>query len=166
MIIKQLQAGDANDYQKLRLQGLKDHPTAFGSSYEEEKEYTVEAYQSRLQSKDVFTFGAFENEKLVGVVTLVKERKLKLRHRANIYAMYVAPDTRGKGIGKALLEEAIRKAKSLKGIEQIYLSVESTNEPAKKLYSSVGFEVFGQDKRAMKINDSYYNEDHMVLFLS
>lgn len=61
--------------------------------------------------------------------------------------------------------EAIKKANSLSGIEQIYLSVVTTNEPAKKLYVSLGFEFFGRGKRALKFDHTYYDEDHMVLFL-
>ena len=52
--------------------------------------------------------------------------------------MYVSPSKRGLGIGKALMEEAIKKAKSIEGLEQVYLAVVSTNESAKKLYSFIG----------------------------
>lgn len=45
--------------------------------------------------------------------------------------MYTKPAKRGGGIGKALLNKAIEKAYTLEGIEQIYLTVVSTNVPAK-----------------------------------
>lgn len=32
-------------------------------------------------------------------------------------------------------------------------------------YSSLGFEVFGTEKKAMKYNNIYFDENHMVLFL-
>ena len=51
--------------------------------------------------------------------------------------MYVSPEKRGSGIGKALVREAIKKAKELKDVEQVYLTVITTNEPAKKLYSLI-----------------------------
>ncbi|MGM7722920.1 GNAT family N-acetyltransferase [Metabacillus sp. Hm71] len=69
------------------------------------------------------------------------------------------------GAGKCLMQEAIKKAKEMVEIEQIYLTVMSTNHSAKRLYSSLGFEIFGTDKRAIKLNDTYFNEDLMVLFL-
>ena len=45
------------------------------------------------------------------------------------------------------MEEAIKKAKGIEGLEQIYLAVVSTNVSAIKLYSLMGFEVFGIEKR-------------------
>lgn len=165
MNIRLLQSSDAEEYRKLRLVALQKHPSAFASSYEEEKDRSAAIYGERFQSEESFTFGAFEEEKLIGSVTLLKETKFKLKHRALIVAMYVTNDSRGKGVGKALISAALEKAKEIGGIEQIYLAVESTNEPAKRLYSSFGFEVFGKDIRAMKIEDNYYDEEHMVLFL-
>lgn len=101
----------------------------------------------------------------MGVISLIKERLYKLRHRANIVAMYVSLEKRGLGIGKALLEAAIKKASDLEGVEQVYLTVVTTNQPAKKLYSSLGFNVFGTEERALKFDNTYLDEDHMVLFL-
>jgi ribosomal protein S18 acetylase RimI-like enzyme len=112
-----------------------------------------------------YTFGAFENEKLLGVVTLVMEQKNKIKHRANIYAMYVTPERRGIGIAKNLMIEAVKKANQLNGIEQIYLSVVSNNEPAKKLYNYMGFETYGIDKKALRVDDLYHDEELMVLYL-
>jgi len=33
------------------------------------------------------------------------------------------------------------------------------------LYASLGFEVFGTEKRALKVGQRYVDEDYMVLFL-
>ncbi|MGM7722919.1 hypothetical protein [Metabacillus sp. Hm71] len=91
MEIRLLNPLDAKNYLNLRLEALQSSPEAFSSSYEEEKDHPVEKYEIRFRAQDSFTFGAFENEKLFGAVTLVKEKKLKLKHRANIFAMYVSP---------------------------------------------------------------------------
>ncbi|MBP2241904.1 RimJ/RimL family protein N-acetyltransferase [Cytobacillus eiseniae] len=165
MDIRRLKPSDAVEYREMRLIALKSHPEAFASSFEEEKENPADIYAKRFASDESYTFGAFEKEKLIGSVTLLKETKLKLKHRALIVAMYVSDDSRRKGVGKALIAAALDHAKSQAGIEQIYLAVESTNEPAKKLYSSFGFEVFGKDKCALKIGDNYFDEEHMVLVL-
>ena len=42
--------------------------------------------------------------------------------------MYVSPEKRGSGIGKALVVEAINKANDLQGVEQVYLTVVTTNQ--------------------------------------
>lgn len=165
MEIRLLKPLDAENYRNLRLEALRKNAESFGSSYEEEKENPIETYKSRLQSDVSFTFGAFEHEKLIGTVTLVRENKRKLKHKAHIFAMYVSPENRGRGIGKSLMVEAIRKTNDLEGIEQVHLTVVTTNESAKKLYSYFGFELFGREKRALKLDQAYFDEDHMVLFL-
>ncbi len=165
MEIRQLNSMDAGQYQNLRLEALQKDPEAFASSYEEEKEYTLETYADRLKSENVFTYGAFENDKLCGVVTLVRETKRKTRHKVTIFAMYVSPEIRKMGVGKRLMEAAIEKAKQMGGVEQITLTVVSTNESAKKLYHLYGFETFGLEKRSEKIDQTYYDEEYMVLFL-
>ncbi|WML49964.1 GNAT family N-acetyltransferase [Neobacillus sp. PS3-34] len=165
MKIITLDPGHAEAYLELRLEGLKNNPEAFGSSYEEEKHYSADLYRSRLESDSTFIFGAFEGDQLIGVVTLLKEQKLKMKHKAGIFAMYVSPEKRGRGIGKRLMEEAIKKARELEGTEQLYLGVVTSNESAKNLYSSLGFQAFGIDKRALKIDNLYFDEEHMVLFL-
>lgn len=102
----------------------------------------------------------------MGILTFHQEQLSKLKHRAHFGAMYVSPFKRGAGIGKILMEEAIKKAKSIEGLEQIYLAVVSTNESAKKVYSSLGFEVFGTEKNGLRLeNNMYYDVDYMILYL-
>ncbi|WFA06707.1 GNAT family N-acetyltransferase [Bacillus sp. HSf4] len=47
-------------------------------------------------------------------------------------------EKRGYSLGKALLTESIEKAKSIDGIENVYLTVGSTNRSAKKLSALLG----------------------------
>ncbi|WP_186578567.1 GNAT family N-acetyltransferase [Aquibacillus kalidii] len=162
-----LTPSDGESYLQLRLQALQKNPEAFASSYEEEKEQLPDKYVTRFQANSgSVTFGVLNNGELVGVVTLVKERLIKLQHRANVVAMYVSPDYRHKGLGKKLLSEVIQEAKNIEGIEQLYLSVVSTNISAKHLYKSFHFEVYGFEKRALKVGENYYDEEHMVLYLN
>ena len=157
---------DAEKYRSIRLESLKSIPEAFASSYEEEKDFSIEKYKNKLQSNDSSTYGAFEKGELVGIITLYEEKLDKLSHRAHIGAMYVSDSLRGLGIGKALMEEAIEKAKNIEWLEQVYLAVVSTNESAKKLYSSLGFEVFGTEKKGLRLkNNIYFDVDFMILYL-
>ncbi|GKV68661.1 N-acetyltransferase [Sporosarcina sp. NCCP-2716] len=168
MKIRQLELEDAEAYLALRLEALQNDPDSFAASFEEEKDQTAEKYRNRFAAPDhTVTYGAFDDDshQLIGVVTLFREQRLKLRHRANVTAMYTKPDNRGCGIGKALLTQIIETARGLEDIEQVYLAVVSQNGPAKKLYASLGFETFGIEKNALKINDMYFDEELMVLFL-
>lgn len=44
---------------------------------------------------------------------------------------------------------------------QLMLSVNAENLPAKRLYTSHGFQSFGLEPRAMKVGDRFYDEEHM-----
>ncbi|MCW1928107.1 GNAT family N-acetyltransferase [Bhargavaea beijingensis] len=43
------------------------------------------------------------------------------------------------------------------------MAVVSDNGPAKKLYTSLGFENYGTEPHALKVGGKYYDEDLMVL---
>jgi ribosomal protein S18 acetylase RimI-like enzyme len=163
MEIRILHSNDAATYRNIRLEALQGNPEAFASSYEEEVEYPLERTAGRLDDDSSFTFGMFTDGVLVGVVSLVLETRPKIKHRANIFAMYVAPEYRKLGVGKKLMVAAIEKVKEINGIKRLYLTVNASNEPAKKLYKSLGFEIYGVDKRALRIGDQYYDEELMVL---
>ena len=79
------------------------------------------------------------------------------------FGVYVAPEGRGKGLGKSLMIELIGKAKNCVGLEQINLTVVSENSSAKKLYKSLGFKAYGVERNALKFNGQYFDEDLMVL---
>ena len=166
MKIRLLTDLDAQDYQQLRLRALQTNPESFGSTYEREVEFTLDTVKERIRpTQDKFVLGAFDGDSLVGMARFVRETEQKTKHKANIYGMYVAPEMRGSGVGRAILLEIIDRAKKEEGIEQIHLTVISTNHTAKKLYQSLGFKTYGIEPKALKDNDQYYDEDLMVLFL-
>ncbi|MDB5813627.1 MAG: family N-acetyltransferase [Rhodocyclales bacterium] len=110
--------------------------------------------------------GAFENGELVGLIALGREDKKNLEHKAMIWGMYVSPKARGKGIGKALLREALSLAQSVPGIQQVNLCVNADNAVALGLYESVGFKAFGREPGAMLINGELHDEIHMYMRLA
>lgn len=168
MKIRILNEADAPIYQDLRLSALRINPEAFGSTYEREVKFALETVIERLTpTQDKFVLGAFkDNEVLVGIVTFMKESSIKTAHKGNVYGMYVAPQSRNQGVGKALMLELIQKARGYDGLEQINLTVVYDNQSAKKLYKSLGFEVYGVERNALKYNGQYFDEDLMVLILN
>jgi ribosomal protein S18 acetylase RimI-like enzyme len=89
----------------------------------------------------------------------------KRRHKALVWGMYVAPEARGRGIGRALLAGVIAQARAWPGVEQLQLGVMTENAAARALYRSVGFEVFGVERRSLRVGTRDLDEEHMVLDL-
>ncbi|WP_244535758.1 GNAT family N-acetyltransferase [Lentibacillus halodurans] len=164
--IRLLEPEDAETYKKIRLEALLNSPEAFSSSYDEVQDNSLDKYKVTFQSDNVFTFGAFAANELIGVVTLARETAKKAEHRTNISALYVTSYRRGFGTGKKLIRTAVDHARSLEGVEQICLSVIVKSNTAKSLYYALGFVPFGIHKRAVKLGDIYYDEEYMVMFLT
>lgn len=166
MSIRVLSADDAHHYQVLRLKALKTDPEAFASTYEREVQFSNETIVERVTSStNKFVLGYFHNGALIGNVTFLREGISKAAHKGNVFGMYVEPEFRSKVIGKKLLLALIKEAKTMEGLEQINLTVGHNNKSAKKLYQSVGFELYGTERHSLKINGQYIDEDLMVLFL-
>ena len=69
---------------------------------------------------------------------------------------------RGHGIGRALMDAALQKAR-LKGLTRIELTVRENNTPAIALYEKFGFEKEGTHKNAVCIDGKYENHVFMAL---
>jgi RimJ/RimL family protein N-acetyltransferase len=146
---------------------LLEAPSAFASSYEEERSVAVSTIEERFAPKpDRGSFGAFEEGELIGLIALGRENRNKHAHKALIWGMYVVPGARGRGVGRALLLEALSLARAVPGIRQVNLCVNANNERAIRLYESVGFNVFGREPGAMLVNGELHDEVHMYLRLA
>ncbi len=66
--------------------------------------------------------------------------------------LYVAPEARGRGLGRLLVELACREAARL-GIRTLHLEVEMQNARAASLYRSVGFAETGRRLMRKRISD-------------
>lgn len=117
---------------------------------------------------DSFTLGAYAENVLAAVVSFVRdgEDREKLRHKGILSTMYVSKEFRGHGIAGRLLEELIKKVKTIPGIEQINLIVISSNSIAIQLYEKFGFQKFGTELNSIKSEGKYFSEDLMVLRLT
>lgn len=116
---------------------------------------------------DNFTLGAYSDNILVGVASFVRDGndREKLRHKGLLSTMYVSKEFRGLGIARQLLEEIIKRVKTIPDIEQINLIVLTENLKAKKLYEMFGFEKYGTEQNSIKWKGKYFAEDQMVLRL-
>ena len=154
-------------YRAIWLRALRDHLDAFGVAYEEASETPVEKTAERLRAmtEENLSLGAFLDGRLVGIVSLHRAPWLKVRHKAHLGNMYVAPAARRQGVGQALLSEGIARARALPEVEALYLAVTVGNEAARRLYLTAGFQPHSIEPRYLKVADQYYAIEWLVLFL-
>lgn len=164
-MIRRLTPADAPAYRAFRLRGLREHPEAFTSSYEEDAAKPLSATESRLApGSGTAIWGAFVDGTVAGGIGMTRETRSKNRHKADVVAMYVMPEYARRGLGRALLAHVIGEARA-DGIEQLTLTVTDTNVAARELYAAVGFVTFGVEPRAIKVDGTYFAKEHMVLWL-
>jgi ribosomal protein S18 acetylase RimI-like enzyme len=168
MDIRPLNEADHDTFLSLRLRALKDHPEAYQSSYEEEAIRPPEHFIQMLREKALphdFILAAFTDGKGVAMLGFRQNDRRKIAHKGSIWGVYVAPEYRGQGLAKALMLRAMEIARECKGLEQIHLTVVSSNTNAHKLYLGLGFQDWGVEPDAIRINDEYEDEIHMVKYL-
>lgn len=167
--IRELKREDADAFRALRRERLEQSPRAFAESIPENDSIPPASIAARLgaSSLENFVMGAFApTGQLVGMAGFSRNPRLKSRHKAVIWGVYVQPTWRNQGVARALIKALIHHVRPSPGLEQIHLTVASDQIPAKRLYQSLGFETFGHEKHALKVDGSYVDEDHMVLWLS
>jgi ribosomal protein S18 acetylase RimI-like enzyme len=167
-MIRVLGENDALALRALRLQALRNAPDSFLSSYEaeaaESESVTAERLRRTADAKDSGVLGAFDDRALVGMLGMVRDTQRKASHRAHLWGMYVVPDARKRGIGRALLDAAIARSRAA-GVEQLHLTVSTNADPARRLYRHAGFVPIGTLREAMKDGERYVDEELMVLRL-
>ncbi|WP_409558487.1 N-acetyltransferase family protein [Achromobacter sp.] len=162
-----MSASDAAPLRQLRLDALVETPESFGSSYEEEHTLTLADIQEWIvPANDGAMFGVFTADALAGMVGVGRQRKLKMRHKAHVWSMYVAPAHRGRGFARLLMHAAIAHAQTMRGVRQVQLSVTANNTAAVTLYASLGFTVYGHEPEALFVNGQLYDEALMALPLA
>lgn len=115
---------------------------------EEEK-----VYQMFQQQTEVVC--AMENEQVVGLYILHPNNIGRCSHIAN--ASYgVKKEFRGTGIGKALVQDSLKRAADNGFMGLQFNAVVATNYSAIRLYLSLGFAVIGTIKNGYRFKDDHY----------
>lgn len=94
-----------------------------------------------------------------------RELRPKTRHKGRVWGVYVNASKRGQGLGRRLMKVLLDRAVAIGGLEQVLLSVTSTQTEALALYRSIGFDKFGTEPRALNISGEFIDEHYLVLRL-
>jgi RimJ/RimL family protein N-acetyltransferase len=167
MEVRLLTEHDVEEFMRLRLEALAREPYAFGRAPEDPLPWPPEGVASRLRPmpEGCFLVGAFEDRQMVGQAGFFRYEGRKERHKGGLWGVYVTAAARGQGVAKAMLTRMLDRVRSYPGLEQVLLSVSVRQEAARRLYSALGFESYGYERHALKVGDTYVDEEHMVLWL-
>lgn len=133
-------------------------------SLEEEQAYLQSEIASIERGDSVKLFCYVEGE-LAGNCDIHRDTALLTRRRhVGILGLIVAKKFRGEGIGRMLINTTIDEArKNISELSIVKLDCFSINEPAIRLYTSVGFKEVGRFPGVLKYKDSFVDEVVMVL---
>jgi len=162
--IRALTATDLPAFRAARLDALRLHPRAYGSSYEEEIDYTLDDFAARWPVSPGMILGGFIADRLVGFAGLQVSPKIKERHKGFIYTVYVEQAWRGRGLATALVETAIAVAREA-NLRFVWLTVAVGNDGARRIYDRLGFRTYGVEPRGLLVDGAFVDEEMMVLDL-
>ncbi|WP_044640271.1 GNAT family N-acetyltransferase [Risungbinella massiliensis] len=159
LMIRLLDETDAQEYYHLRMEGLQNHPENFAKSVDEWQQRELTEVAEELEEKDPnWTWGAFLEGEMVGIVTLARNTSEKESHKAWIKSVYVSPKARGQRLGVKLVETTVEFAEKHEDLWQLFLVVAKKNDPARTLYEKMGFEVIGEAQHSLKVGEQYIDE--------
>lgn len=143
MVVRPLRPDEWETWRDLRLRALAESPDAFRQTLEGEaalpEDLWKELAHRSAEHPDGETWVAELDGAPVGqAFSRVKEDRSTL----GIGAMWVAPEARGRGVGRALLDAAEAWGKA-RGCTNVSLSVTEGNSSAERLYRAAGYEPTG-----------------------
>jgi len=128
----------------LRLEALLDSPLAYGSTHHREVMRPDRDWRERAAA-------ATAGDEEVGFVAVAADRWVGMARGyleppvAHLIAVYVTPDWRQRGIGRAVSQAVVAWARE-RAATAVLLSVSDWNDDARRVYESIGFVPTGVQK--------------------
>ncbi len=163
VLVRSFKKSEWKAYREIRLRALRESPDAFGSTYQESRNYTDDMWISRLKTATTetdFPMAATIDARIVGLGRVKIEPPVV--DVAHLYQMWVAPEARGKGVGKTLLKAAISWAEDHNAMKML-LDVTCGDRPARRLYDAFGFEPAG-DPLPVRENSDLLEQPMELMF--
>ncbi len=130
----------------------------FPMSNQMEVEDALKVWQMYARQGSVYT--AEVNGMPAGVANLYIQPYEKLKYQS-LFAIVVAEEHRGKGVGTRLLKHLMHEAKHKFGIKNLHLEVYEGN-PAYNLYYRLGFRQYAKHEKFLKEADGSYHSKLMM----
>lgn len=156
------------EYRDLRLEALKNAPTAFEASPEEytdkKDDYWYKKLKNYQRQEEIILF-AEDNGQLIGIVGVDFNSQIKRKHAVTIVGTYVKPKYQGQGIASMLVEAILKEIGHKPGVVKIDLDVNTENPAGIKLYEKFGFKIVGTYQKELYVNGKYYDYFEMEKLL-
>ena len=162
LTLRTVTADDAQNVRDLRLRGLTECPGIFGTAPVEIDTIDWKDQTANGNGEgDAAIFVVEADGKLVAMTGCIHHTRIKSKHSAFIWGVYVTPEYRGLRLVDELTTAAYDWAKS-KGVSIVRLTVIVTNAKAIAAYQRCGFEITGTEIAAIAWEGVEYDEYLMI----
>lgn len=164
--VVELNSENAQEYLELRKVSEIELPQYVGPSAERELMSGNEGIAKIISSyalEGTILFGAFSEEKLVGVIAVSRRLSPKFKHRAFIWGMYISNKFRQLKVGALLLSHVKNWAGNHPEVNVLWLQVTESNTPAISFYKKHGFEIYGTEPQSLFTQGEYHNTHYMQI---
>lgn len=142
--VRPIRASEWRALRSLRLEALLDSPLAYGSTHEREVLRSDQDWRERAADEaagdEEVAFAAIAADRWVGMARGYLEPP-----DAHLIAVYVTPDWRQRGVGRAVSQAVVAWARE-RAARAVILSVSDWNDVARRVYESIGFVPTGVQK--------------------
>ena len=142
--LEQITTDNVVTFKNVRLRALKDSPTAFGSTYAREAEFSNSEWLTRaanMNGDQKIGYLAMDNGAGCGIAAGFLDEQDSTR--AHLVSMWVAPPYRRRGLGR-LLVDAVKQWARRRGARTLQLMVTNCNARAIEFYEQIGFSMTGR----------------------
>jgi ribosomal protein S18 acetylase RimI-like enzyme len=137
--VRRLRPDEGSRLKEVRLAALEDSPDAFWTKLAEARLYPDEQWERAAETAsndEEAILIAKDGERWVGMIGLFPDEAVE--GALHIWGMWVAPEYRGRNVGRALLDGVLEVAAQTSATS-IRLHVVTTNDSARRLYERSGF---------------------------
>lgn len=140
-------------YRDMRLSALKNTPTAFASSFEQEKQFNEEVWRQNIDNM----WFAVSHDQLIGMVGLLLIEQKNNTHIGYLVSLWVLPEFQKRKAGQALIRE-LQNFATKNNLIKIALEVTASNREAVGLYEKMGFKKIKLLKNNLLKDGKYLDE--------
>lgn len=134
IVVRKTEERDWRDLKHIRLESLKDAPTAFNTSFDEASKVSDLEWRDRAKNlMPLSYFMAYIQSNPIGIVGSVVHNG-----EYHLISMWVKPSYRRKGVAEHLIDTIFAHAQE-EGFAAVALTVSVDNKAASTLYQKKGF---------------------------